>query len=277
VRQEQDLGATKMQLLKHLKVGAACFSAALLVSCATNYIPPADDLKPPPLWAGTVELVPASEAIEFRSGVRRNGDWFQKVATKMSREGRIVDEIRYKSPFGKEIIIPANTPVHAMQMSVTQTISYNYVRQSSTNLNANNNPIEWCYSILADTACIFWEGETRARYVTMVPISQRRLIGFSPTGMIGPMPNIVEGNGDFGGPILATQKLADISDTGFSIVSTLKDGREEEKSLGQKRVISWAGSDRVTLELYTFKAVKNAQGKIDAVEISIIGQPMRTP
>jgi hypothetical protein len=259
------------------KTSGFFFVVSLLASCATPYSPPADDLKPPPLWAGTVELVPTGEATEFRSGVWRNGDWFSRVSTKVSRQGRIVDEIRYKNPFGKEIIVPANTPVHAMQMSVTQTTSYNYVRQSSVDLNANNNPIEWCYSIPADTACIFWEGEARARYITMMPISQRQLIGSSPTGMIGPMPNIVEGEADFGGPIVAIQKLADISDTGFTIATSYKDGREDERSLSRNRVVSWSGRNQVALEIFAFKAIKNAEGKIDAVEVSLIGQPSKTP
>jgi hypothetical protein len=250
-----------------VKLFAILVLGSTLAACATNYTPPADDVRPPPLWSGDVEIVPSATPVEFRLGVLRNGDWFRKVPTQISRQGRIVDEIRYKDPFGKEVVIPANTPVHAKQMSVTQTTSYNYVRQSSVNLNGNNNPLEWCYSIPAESACIFWEGETRARYISMGKLSQRQLVGFSPTGMIGPMPNIVEGDADFGGPIVLSQKLANITDVGFSIQATIKDGREEEKSIGQDRVVTWAGRNEVTLEALTFKAVRDGDGKINAVEI----------
>lgn len=246
-----------------------CASASFMAACATDYVPPPKHLTPPPLWAGSAEPDSIRRELDFHPGIKRSGDWLQKTSATLYREGRIVDEIRYKSPFGKEIIIPANTPVHAQQLSVSRTTSYNYMPVRTDNLNALNNPIEWCYSIPADTACIFWEGETRARYIGMVALSQRNLIGFSAAGMIGPMPNIVEGDADFGGPLVAFQRIVDINDEGFSIMSTIKDGRQEEKEVKKKSVILWQGRNQVELDFMYIKPVKNAEGKIDSVEVSV--------
>lgn len=240
----------------------------LLGACATNYVPPADGLVAPPLWSGDVDMVAVDADTKLSLGLKKDGDWFMQVASKMSREGTIVDEIKYKDPFGKEVTIPANTPVHGMQMSMSVTTSYNYMRGPTTDLNATNNPIEWCYSIPVESACIFWESPTKARYISMAKLSQRNLFNLTTAGMVGPMPSIVEGEADFGGPIISRRVLSQINDTGFVILTTVKDGREPAATMRERDTMTWEGDAEIVWQGLKFKAVKGPDGKINAVDVS---------
>jgi hypothetical protein len=227
------------QEAKIMKASPFIVATLALSACATPYVPPAADMKPPPLWAGTVEIVPVDGPPTGLVGVKKLGDAVFQQKLDVSRQGKITEEIRYKDPFGKDIIVPKGTPVHAQQMSVTRTTSYNYVPTSRVDLNADNNPIEWCFKIPTETACIFWEGETRARYVGMIELSQRRFLGFQPSGMVGPMPKIVEGPNAFGGPMLQTA------------------------------VIPWKEPEGVILGGLVFRPQRNPAGVVDAVEVAL--------
>ena len=246
----------------------------LLASCAGGYSPPPPEMKIPPLWAGEAELDPPRREIEYHTGLKRGGDLLVKTRDMKFREGRIVDEIKYKNANGKDVIIPANTPVYAKQLSVSITYTTNALSRT-VNLNEVTNPIEWCYSTEQENFCIFFERDSQARYVklNLVPFvnSPRRngsaIIGMDE-GRVAPLPNIIEGDEDFGGAVFEFEKIVDINDEGFSIISTLKDGLLKEIETGRTRYI-WRGYSKLAVNPWIFEAVKNAEGKIDSVEATI--------
>lgn len=243
---------------------------ATLASCASPYVAPPPDLKPPALWSGEAKHITLSDSPGLIRGIRKQGEVFYEERTDVTRTGTILDEIKYKDPFGKEIIIPKGTLVHAKQLSVMQTYSGGYTPTTTTNLNAKNDPIEWCYSIPIESACIFWEGETAARYISMYAISRRNLIGFNASGMRGPMPNIEESSTVYGGPIIIKFRISQISGTGIEITRTIQDGDEPEHELGKKISFLWSGKDFVVYDDFSIKAVHNADGIVDAVEVTKI-------
>lgn len=245
-----------------------CFAA--LCSCATPYVPPPANLKPPPLWSGEARRFALPDSPGFQSGICRQGEAFLEERTDVTRTGIILDEIKYKDPFGKEVVIPSNTPVHVKQLSVMQTWTGGYGGSRQTNLNAQNDPIEWCFSIPAETACIFWEGENAARYISMYAISRRNLLGFSASGMRGPMPNIVESPGAYGGPIIFRMRLTQINNVGIEITRTIQDGDEVEHDMGARQSLPWAGKDFVDHDNFRMKAIHNNEGVVDAVEVTSI-------
>lgn len=241
-----------------------------LGACATPYIPPSLESKPPPLWSGsaTRAILPTSPG--FVPGIKRQGDALIESHTDATRQGTIQVEIKYRDPFGKEITVPQGTPVHGQQFSLMQSTRYGYLPATETNLNANNDPIEWCFKTATESACIFWESESRARYISMGALSQRLVLGINASGMIGPMPVIVEGPANFGGPIINKMVLTRIDDTGVEITPRLKDGSEVERDFGNKITLAWQSQGELTYENYVFRAIRNQQGTINSAEVRLI-------
>lgn len=114
-----------------------------------------------------------------------------------TRTARILNEIRYTSPFGAEIIIEAGSPARAEQLTLMMSSNY---APTPRYANGANDPIEWC-TIPTDgqPVCIFWEGEEKARYISTYASAALHVVTPSgASGMVGPMPQIEEQDVDFG-------------------------------------------------------------------------------
>ncbi len=248
-----------------------CVASLLLASCGGRYSPPPPDFKLPPVWSGNAHLDPAINQIDFEPGIKRSGDYLVKTRVKSFREGRIVDEIKYQNPYGKNINIPADTPVYAQQLTVTRTNLGGPGPSTSENLNALTNPIEWCYETPDDAKCIFYEREDRARYISIPGVSRTESMPLpifdTERGVRGPLPNIVEDDKDVGGAVFLVQKILDINDEGFLLVTLVKDGLLQEKEV-RRAMFRWAPDSYFQIDFMIIKAVKNAEGKVDAVEVT---------
>jgi|GEM_PF-5103201 len=239
-------------------------------ACATPYVPPSKQSHPPQLWSGVATIARLPTSPVFVPGVKRQGDVLFEEHSDATRQGTIQVEIKYRDPFGKEITIPKDTPVHGEQFSLIRSYHNPSKPNGRENLNEQNDPIEWCYKIPTETACIFWESETRARYINMYALSQRLIIGVNASGMIGPMPVIAEGPANFGGPIVHKMVLTRIDDTGVEITPRLKDGSEVERDFGNKISLAWQSQGELTYENFVFRAIRNQQGTIDSAEVRLI-------
>jgi hypothetical protein len=254
--------------------------AIAIASCATElkpgssleagdngrYVPPLKSVNLPALWSGSVESVIVGGRGEIRTGVLRDGDWLRKETKRPSRVGRITSEVSYRNALDQQIVIPANTLVHAMQWSASSSVLPILTQPSFDGANVHHNPIEWCFSISNQAGCIFWENDISAYYVQMIENTQRSLIEIGLFGSRGPMPNIIEEEVDFGGPIVATDKISNITDESFKIVTLVRDGRQADK-IAVSRTLHWSNINEVSFAGLRFKPVRNETGRIDAVEV----------
>ncbi len=242
-------------------------SLLILSACATPYVPPALTSTPPAVWSGTASISKLADSPGYSFGIKKVGDNIYEEWSETTRNGFIADEIHYRNPFGKEIIVPAKTIVHAEQLSVTRVTTYGGIRTGQTNLNQEIDPIEWCFKLEKQASCIFWEGETRARYIDMYPLSQRIFFGFNANGMIGPMPKIEEAKVDFGGPIRFYERIEKIDNNGIQINTYSKDGNEIERLSSKGNPASWVGDQKVHYKDYIFTPIKDDSGNITTVKV----------
>lgn len=171
----------------------------VLGACATPYSPPSTPA--PPEWMGAAGLAPIQGAVgRLNQAALTEGGVIASIDVDHVRTARIRDELRYKSPYGGDMVIAAGTPARAEQLTMFVSSTYQPVPVA---VGENNNPIEWCArQVNGDTVCIFWEAPDRARYVpTFTDRAPRLVTPFKASGMIGPMPVIVESKVDLGPPL----------------------------------------------------------------------------
>jgi hypothetical protein len=202
-------------------VAAACALAA----CATPYRPPREPA--PPLWSGEVGLGPV-EGSSPRAGsgeIGVGGVVFERDLGYL-RTGAITADVAYRSPYGREIVIPAGTPVFGQQYSLMVTSTLNGVPVGETrNANAGNDPIEWCTPPHGGKGvCIFGTGPDSAHFIDTVGDTPLAIRMTGATGMSGPLPAIVEGPTDLGSPIVQHVVVGALDAEGVTLRAVVMDG-----------------------------------------------------
>jgi hypothetical protein len=144
-------------------------------------------------------------------------------------------------------------------------------------MNAYNNPIEWCVPRFdkGDAVCIFWEGSDRARYIDTSGGTPLNASPTSPSGMVGPMPQVQEQAVDFGHQ-MKIQVIVDTFRSNRITVATRISEGDDWSSLGRTNVIFDEG-DTVTLKRFDgeFKltAHRAGNGEITDVDVEVIKEP----
>lgn len=191
--------------------------------CATPYIPPT--VPPPALWDGEAGWQVDAHSLRVSEGSKRVGEVIVEHDAQLRRTGLIKETVRLKNAYGTDMIIPEGAKAFATNF--TLTTGPRQVRQ-------NIDPIEWCAVLPrgidgnkpgAQTVCILWENEQRARYN-----EDYRVGGFvflpvlSPSGMPGPVPKIEEAPVDFGARFTRRLRVAAMTNETVTLELLYHDG-----------------------------------------------------
>jgi hypothetical protein len=215
--------------------------AVVFTACATEYIPPRE--MPPANWLGDsgVANIAGTERV-FEGPLGVDGVVAERQLHLM-RTGTMTGTVQTKTPYGKDLIIPAGTKVFAENWTLMQGTIYGVGGKRQ-----ENDPIEWCAPLdhgtdgkskESMTVCMFWETPERARYM------ESSLIGgyqFQPlitqtSGMPGPMPVIEDKAVDFGKALKFQMRISKITPTGFLLQDILTDGSHTK--VKKSTTVSW--------------------------------------
>jgi TonB family protein len=220
-----------------------------LQGCATSYLPPA--VPPPEEWAGSSGWEVPAETIKVHEGSRRAGDVLVEYEMKPRRTAVVLEAVKMKTAYGKDLILPEGTKLFAENFTL--------VRRSGAmgNQEAKQaiNPTEWCTVLPhgtdgkqsgSDTVCMFWESPTQARYMQEY---RNGGFGYQPrvgtSGMPGPVPKIRVEPVDLGVSIVARLRVVKLSSANFELEEILSDGTSEHR-IGL-RPIPWGKDGRKQL------------------------------
>lgn len=255
-------------------------SAAGLTACASTYQVPVEEA--PPEWRddGTKLTLTAVDgtAEAFGGDVMSKGDVLLQFEVENLRTGIIEDAVSWKSPYGVEQSLPAGTPVYARQFSLSMQRTYNYVPTGpARNLNALNNPIEWCAPRENDAVCIFWEGPEKARYIASSGAVPQSVSLTSANGMEGPVPTIIEQEVEFDRPLEARYLITRINDKEMRLMGRLYEGDDWASFGGGTQRIPWDRDTSKPYNLfsakYEFQPIYTVGEGIESVTVKVVEQP----
>ena len=168
----------------------------LLTACSTSYTVPTQNA--PDVWQdkGAYGLQYIEGTLEHHEGLKQQGDALLEFGVEQLRTATIVQDIVWKDKLGRERSIAAGTPAYAAQFTFIKSIN-NGRKGYSQNMNARNNPIEWCVPFRNKATCIFWEGPDQARYIDAMGGVPMRAVPIGGDGVRGPMPELREGDVNF--------------------------------------------------------------------------------
>jgi len=176
-----------------MKLHYAIAAMLVVAACATPYRPPGE--RAPDQWYGAAGLcIDPTQAISAPLEAIGLNQVALRIPLIPARTGRLETTITYRGPFGGDKIIPAGTLLMTQQYSMMSRQTYNYMPVGrAVNLNASNDPVEWCTIQESEpgATCIFWEGPDRARYIPVAAMGVLMQPVMS-AGMPGPMPQIRE-------------------------------------------------------------------------------------
>jgi len=223
-----------------------------LQACATSYRPPTEP--PPPEWTGASgwEIVPGSQKIY--EGPRREGDVFIEYLLKPRRTGTVVETVRTKSAYGKDIIIPKGTRVFAENFTLVTQAGWAGNQQNKQAID----PIEWCGVLPqgidgkqggSQGVCLFWESPTQVRYMEDYAVGG---FGYDPdiygtSGMPGPVPPIDVTPVELGVEVRSQLRIVQLDDKRIEIQEFLTDGSLEKRK-SRERPVSWRGQKSLSFE-----------------------------
>jgi hypothetical protein len=221
----------------------------LLPACTAPYRPPTE--RPPDEWMGESGWRVQSANVRVFEGTRRAGDELLEYPGEFTRTAVVLETARTRDAFGHDFIIPGGTALFAM----------NFTLKSGQAID----PIEWCGVLPhgvdgkqkgSDTACLFWEAPTRARYTQD---HRDGGFGFHPRmvggtgGVAGPVPRIRVQPVDFGVEIVSRVRVIKVDERQVELETVMSDGQSEERT--ESRTIRWDGSGRASY--------KNVIGQFD--------------
>jgi hypothetical protein len=197
----------------------------LLPACATPYRPPTEP--PPEEWTGESGWTVQAENVRVRDeGGHHPGDVLLEYPVKMRRTAVVVETVQTKNAYGRDFILPEGTKLFAANFKLTSGQAI--------------DPIEWCAVLPhgvdgkqkgSDTACLFWESPTRARYK-----QDYRDGGFAfhprmitANGMEGPVPRIKVQPVDFGVQIVSQLRVVRFDKKSVQLEEVLSDGAFESR------------------------------------------------
>lgn len=231
-----------------------------LGGCATTYVPPS---KPAPLaWQADSNFKDLKAEKVVINGIKSVGDVIYQDKIIPTKVAEITEDVVYTSPFGSKVTIPKGTLAIAEQYSLIQSSRYS----GGKNLNADNDPIEWCFSN-ADkkgATCAFWEGDETARYISVHRISERIYLPIMSAGMVGPMLKFRELSEDPRGPIIFSAKIMALDENEITIETFYLDNGDESSILRAKKY-KWNSNGEFKNDYYHLRLVK-ADGKL-SVEV----------
>jgi hypothetical protein len=204
-----------------------------LAGCATPYRPPTE--QPPPEWTGDSGWKIRPDTIRVHEGAHRPGDVLMEYELKAAQTAVVLETVRTKSAYGKDFIIPAGTKLFAENFTLVWRTGWAGQKQVEQAID----PIEWCAVLPngidgkqpgSDTACLFWETPTQARYTQGF---RNGGFGYHPrmfdtSGMPGPVPKIKVQPVDFGVHIMRQIRVAKLGPARAELESVLSDGTADQ-------------------------------------------------
>ena len=261
-------------MLKKMMVFALMASAT---ACATTYRVPQQEA--PPEWredGKPIGFAPVEGSARSFPGNLKEHGVIMEFDVENERTAIITNTLEWTGPFGGTNIIPAGSPAYARQFSLQQ--SSNYGSYFGKNLNAYNNPVEWCVPRFdkGDAVCIFWEGPDRARYIDTSGGTPQNASPMSPSGMVGPMPQIQEQAVDFGHPMKVQLVVDTFRSNRITVAARISEGNDWA-TLGRGSKIVFEEDDTVILKRFEgeFKLTAHhaSNGAITDVDVEVIKEP----
>jgi TonB family protein len=196
-------------------------------------------------------MVPGT--VKVHEGTRRPGDVLIEYGLKPRRTAVVVETVRTKSAYGKDFIIPEGTRLFAENFTLVTREGWAGQKQNKQAID----PIEWCAVLPhgvngkqagSDTACVFWEGPTQARYMQEFGNGG---FGFRPrmfgtSGMPGPVPKIKVQPVDFGVEIVSQLRVAKVSSKRVELEVVLTDGTSEQRV--DQATLAWKDGQKVSYQ-----------------------------
>lgn len=231
----------------------------LLAGCVTppTYGIPAE--RAPASWYGNAGVALLGPTIEAASGELGPGAQLLTYKAIPVRTGRLTEAVTLTPLRGDPITIPTGTAMIAEQYSLTIQTTYNYVPVGSArNINAVNDPIEWCVADSRQPAlCAFWQGD-QALYIPMVRHSARMMAQpIGTAGTLGPVPVIEETPPDLSNAITHTFVLERFDNRAAFITHRIADGAEVVEN-GRPSRYPWRSSRQVGVDLAGIPATLQA-------------------
>jgi hypothetical protein len=225
-----------------MRKGLALVLLVSLQGCATSYRPPAQ--QPPEEWTGVAGWEVLASTIKVHEGARRPGDTLMEYEVRPRRTAVVLETVQTKTAYGKDFIIPEGTKLFAENFTLVTRGGW----WGEKEIKQSVDPIEWCGVLPhgtdgkqkgADTACLFWEGPTQARYMQQYKDGG---FAFSPrmhdtSGMPGPVPKIKVQPVDFGVQILSKVRIVKMSPRRIELEFLRTDGASEQRL--ELRTLNW--------------------------------------
>lgn len=196
-------------------LGLVCFG------CASPYVPPTRTPMAP--WIGLSGWTFDGNGARVLEGTRRLGEAFIEHDARFIRTGIVEERIEWKSANGTNLIIPAGAKAFAMNFTLVN---------GETRAKQAIDPTEWCVYLPqgvdgqkqnAETVCIFWESEDRARYFPADGLAFEPRLS-STSGMPGVVPKIRQVQVDFGFDFKRQIRVKWITKDAIAIESVFYDG-----------------------------------------------------
>lgn len=251
-----------------------------LSSCATPYRVPIEEA--PPEWRDNGDpmgLAVIQGTTKTFDGEMRKGDILLEFGVENERVATVENDLEWKGPFGGAQKISAGSPAYARQFSLQRTTTYASTPIGPrTNMNAHNNPIEWCIPRETDAVCVFWEGPEKAKYIsTSLGLAQNARPS-SPSGMEGPMPVIAEKDRvAFAQDLRVRSSITRMNDSEVRIATRIYAGEDWNSFGGSVRRVKWSNGQEQTVNLFGAKYKISANFEEDkdvkSVNVTLIDAP----
>lgn len=211
--------------------GLILLTAVLAAGCASTYEVPR--LRAPLEWTGRAGIQPVAETLEVFEGEHARDSVLLRWGVEHVRTGRLAQDAVYGHPDREQFTLPAGTPVYAMQFSMQQVTTYGGAETARRDLNAGNNPIEWCaVPASGPTVCAFWESPEQALYIDaprgMPLIASIR----SPVGRPGVVPVVTEEPVDFATPLMMEVRVGRVRERDVQLATQITDGTASQSVPG---------------------------------------------
>ena len=252
--------------------------AGFLTACATTYSIPEEEA--PPEWRDegdpmAISVIKGTTTVN--EGMLSKDDVLLEFAVENERVAIIENELKWRGEYGVQHTIPAGSPAYARQFSLIRS----YTRSpliGGTNLNLENNPIEWCVPRPEDVVCIFWEGPDRAHYIRNSTGVTLYANPKGTTGTPGPMPVISERDEvDFGREMQIRSVITRVNKREMRVSTRIYEGDDWTSFTRRVNRVEWENGYEQPLRLfgveYRVSATPTPDGEISSVEIEIIEAP----
>ena len=214
----------------------------LLEGCATPYRPPTEP--PPAEWTGDSGFEVQADTIKVYEGARRPRDVLIEYGVQFRRTAVVLETVQTKDAYGRDFILAEGTKLFATNFTLTSQTGV----WGNKQLRQSVDPIEWCAVLPhgvdgkqadSDTACLFWESPTQARYMQDFRNGGYR---FNPefigtAGMPGPVPKIKVQPVDFGVAIVAQVRLVKVNAKRVELEVVMSDGTSERRT--ELNTLTW--------------------------------------